>query len=119
MIYAGFPSFLELGLEDRQVPTFWLLSCIDAYHVWAPEPLYYKRVCGLTILMSSDSGSGAHTRRPKHLLRIKGLHYAEIPDFFPPASGGVTVHLFLHSHRTRVLYLYLYPMSMSMTCLKT
>ena len=27
MVYAGFPSFFGLELEDRHVPTFWL-SCI-------------------------------------------------------------------------------------------
>ena len=25
MMYAVFPSFLDLGLEDRDVPTLWLL----------------------------------------------------------------------------------------------
>ena len=53
VIYAGFPSFFGLGLEDGHVPTFWLLLyglyddrvLMYLFGSWRPGPQMLSRGC--------------------------------------------------------------------------
>ena len=80
MMYAGFPSFYGLGLDDGHVPTFWLLLCSYLPHINPKSPF-----SGALYLPLKDPLEGVF-RAPRNLLAQASLPRSPMdwPALRPP-----------------------------------